>query len=75
MSLPEILSAEIRDGFQWQEEGWGRMRVIARINNMEWNTAIWFDKKMNTYILPVKAEIRNKGKLHKDDNLSVMITL
>lgn len=75
VSLPEIIAVEIRGNFQWQEEGWGRMKVIARINNIEWNTAIWFDKKKNTYILPVKAEIRYRGKLQKDDILSVRIAI
>lgn len=58
VSLPKVASKEIRDHLQWQEEGWGRMKASAIINNQEWNTSIWFDKKKNTYILPIKASIR-----------------
>ena len=33
------------------------------IGNSEWKTAIWFDSKKKTYLLPIKAEIRKKEKI------------
>lgn len=30
------------------------------IGKTEWKTAIWFDSKMNTYLLPLKADTRKK---------------
>jgi hypothetical protein len=62
-SLPKELSKEIRNAFKSEEEGWGRLKAIAKIGKTEWNTAIWFDTKMNTYLLPLKAEIRKKELL------------
>ena len=58
VSLPKSMSKEIREHLQWQEEGWGRMKAFAQIGEIKWETAIWFDTKMETYLLPVKAEIR-----------------
>ena len=63
ISLPKKLSKEIRNALRSEEEGWGRLRAMARIGNSEWNTAIWFDTKLNTYLLPLKAEIRKKETL------------
>ena len=63
VSLPKALAEEIRENFQWQEEGWGRLKATAKIGNSEWETAIWFDAKMNTYLLPLKSEIRKKENL------------
>jgi len=60
VSLPKSLSLEIRENLKWQEEGWGRMKVLAEISHHTWETAIWFDTKMDTYVLPLKAEIRKK---------------
>lgn len=60
VSLPLEIAQEIRENLRWQEVGWGRLKAIARIGETEWNTAIWFDSKMKTYLLPIKAEIRKK---------------
>lgn len=63
ISLPDELAKEIRENLQWQEEGWGRLKASAAIGNSKWETAIWFDTKRNTYLLPVKAAIRKKENL------------
>jgi len=63
MSLPTELAKEIRDNLKWQEEGWGKLKENFEIGNNKWETAIWFDTKRNTYLLPIKAEIRKKENL------------
>ena len=60
VSLPKKPSQEIRTAFKDAEQGWGRLTAIARVGNSEWKTAIWFDTKADTYLLPLKAEIRKK---------------
>lgn len=73
MSLPIDISKEIRAHLKWQEEGWGRMKATASIANFEWDTAIWFDKKKNTYLLPIKANVRAKTNLNIDQVVDVII--
>ena len=73
VSLPKEISTEIRENLQWQEEGWGRMKASARVQDITWDTAIWFDKKKDTYLLPIKADIRKKAKLIPESMLSVDI--
>jgi hypothetical protein len=75
VTLPEKLSEEIRGSLQWQEEGWGRMKVIARTGNSEWKTSIWFDTKINTYLLPIKAEIRKKINPDPSENVTIILLL
>jgi len=75
VSLPTDISEEIREHLKWQEEGWGRMKASANVNGLEWNTAIWFDKKLNTYLLPIKADIRKKASLKLDDRINVSISI
>ena len=73
VSLPTTISTEIRENLKWQEEGWGRMKATAQIGTSRWDTAIWFDKKRQTYLLPIKALIRRKEGLEKDVEIQTII--
>ena len=39
--------------------------MTAKTGNTQWETAIWFDTKLDTYLLPLKAEIRKKEKIEE----------
>ncbi len=73
ISFPKKLAKEIREAFKPEEEGWGRLKAMAKIGDSEWKTAIWFDTKMNTYLLPLKADIRKKEHLEIGEDVEVMI--
>jgi hypothetical protein len=75
VALPVKVSAQIRQKHKWDEEGWGRLKARACINNTEWNSAIWFDTKQNTYLLPLKAEIRKKENIEAGKTLRVSVFL
>ena len=75
VSLPQKLSKEIRAHFKAHEEGWGRLKATACIGASEWKTAIWFDTKANTYILPLKAEIRKKENVVAGKKVKVIVTI
>jgi len=73
VSFPKDLAKEIRGNHKWQEEGWGRMKAMVKIGKTEWKTSVWFDTKHDTYLLPVKKEIRRKEKIEPDKNVEVTI--
>ena len=75
VSLPTEISREIRAHFKWQEEGWGRMKVSAVVREVEWQTAIWFDKKRDTYLLPLKADVRKRAGLKIGEIVAVQIRI
>lgn len=75
VSLPPALGKEIREHLQWQEEGWGRLKATAQIGRTQWATAIWFDTRNKTYLLPLKGEIRKKEKLQNGQNVLVTLWL
>lgn len=75
VSLPKDISDEIRESLGWQEEGWGRMKAVAQIGSVQWESAIWFDSKSKVYLLPVKAEIRKKTKLKLNDPFKMSVSL
>ncbi len=75
VSLPTEFSEEIRQNMKWQEEGWGRLKAKVKIRETSWDTAIWYDTKLGTYILPLKAVIRKKEKIKIGDIFEIEIIL
>jgi hypothetical protein len=75
ISLPSEIAREIRENLKWQEEGWGRMKATAQSGDCIWDTAIWYDKKHQTYLLPVKAAIRKKLKMDKNQDMAAIVWL
>jgi hypothetical protein len=75
VSLPVNMSNEIRSNFKNEEEGWGRLKALAQIRNTEWKTAIWFDSKSKTYLLPLIAEVRTREKILINKFVSVVVYL
>lgn len=75
VSLPTEMSREIRSVLKNEEEGWGRLKAVAKIGKSEWKTAIWFDSKNETYLLPLKAEIRRKENIEVEKQIDVVILL
>ncbi len=73
VAMPEEMAREIRDNLKCLEEGWGRMKVTAQVGDTAWRTAIWFDTKSNTYLMPVKAEIRKKERVEAGKEIEVTI--
>ena len=73
--LPKEMSKEIRENLKFLEEGWGLLKMTAKIGNSQWATAIWFDTKLQTYLLPIKAEIRKKEKIETDKDVKIMIRI
>jgi len=51
------------------------MKSIAVIRETQWETAIWFDKKRNTYLLPLKAAIRKSESLEINDSVELTIKI
>jgi len=73
VSLPLDFSKEIRGNLKSEEEGWGRLKATAKIGTTEWKTAIWFDTKRKTYILPLKLEIRKKEQIIAGQTITIYI--
>ena len=67
------LSAKAVTGGKVRVNGVHAAKASAAIGDCQWDTAIWFDKKMNTYLLPIKSEVRKKTGIQLDDPTAVTI--
>lgn len=73
VSLPAAVSKEIRKQFKLQEQGWGRLKITAQTGKSKWATAIWFDTRRRTYLLPLKKEIRVKEGINDSETLKMIV--
>ncbi|UBM59633.1 DUF1905 domain-containing protein [Marinilongibacter aquaticus] len=73
VSLPASLANEIRNLYKSEEAAWGRLKVTAKIGQNKWKTAIWYDSQKETYLLPLKAEIRKREKIINGQSLYINI--
>ncbi len=75
VTLPKALSKTIRQFHGLSEEGWGRLKVNAAIDEITWTTAIWFDTKFASYLLPIKATVRKRADISEGQRLSIALHL
>jgi Domain of unknown function (DUF1905) len=73
VSFPKNISNEIRTTLKHEEQGWGRLKAIIKIGETQWQTSIWFDTKKDTYLLPLKKDIRKKENISLEKIISVGI--
>ena len=66
VSLPKKDSREIKKMFGVLARGWGSLPVKVTVGKTNWTTSIFPDKKSDTYILPLKADVRKKENIEAE---------
>lgn len=75
ITIPKKESTLITDTFKAFKKGWGSLPVSATIGKTEWRTSIFPDAKSGTYLLPIKALVRQKEGLEVGDSVMVTVTI
>ncbi len=75
ITVPENISEEIDFFFKEFKRGWGSLPVLATIGDTSWRTSIFFEKKNNCYLLPLKTEIRKAESVSEGDNIAVSLKI
>jgi len=73
--LPKEQSAAIRTLFGGMKRGWGSLPVAATIGKTRWTTSIFPESKAGTYLLPLKAEIRERENIRAGASLRLRIEI
>ncbi len=60
VTLPRVASDEIKIRYKNQKKGWGSIPVLVTVGKTTWETSIFPDKKSQSYLLPMKLEVRKK---------------
>ncbi len=73
VTLPKKQSAAISRFFGSLKRGWGSLPVVVTIGRTSWKTSIFPDSKAGAYILPLKAEVREKERIRSGDTIRFRI--
>ena len=68
-------SAEINVRFAEQRRGWGSLPVRVRIGKTEWETSIFPDRKSNSYLFAIKADVRKEERIGSGDTVTAIVTI
>ena len=74
--VPEGISAKIKEMQRGGlRRGWGAVYAKAKVKKSQWVSSIFPDRHSNTYILPLKKEIRYEENLYdgSEFNFSIQI--
>ncbi len=58
-----------------RKRNFGSIRVEVTIRETSWQTSLFRDTKSNSYLLPIKASIRNQENLVEDQSYEVSISV
>ncbi|QDY89032.1 DUF1905 domain-containing protein [Arthrobacter sp. UKPF54-2] len=75
ITLPPDLAEQLRVEAAPFRKGFGSVKVLARIAGTRWSTSLFPDSKSNSYLLPVKKDIRTAAGIHAGDDVEVEIQL
>ena len=72
VTLPTQAAAEIADRVPGRA-GFGSVKVIATIGDSTWPTSIFPAKEAQSFVLPVKRQVRDANEVVAGDHLSVQL--
>lgn len=75
ISVPKEETADIHYHFEHVKLGWGSLKVTVTIGKTTWETSIFPDKKTQTFLLPLKKEVRAAEVLEAGDTPTVMLNI
>ena len=75
ITLGAALSKKIKAVVKDESSAWGSVKVLVRVKDFEWQTSIFPDTKIGSYLLPVKKQVRKKLSLRENDLISGTITI
>lgn len=62
-------SAGLKEKYGMKQRGFGSIPVIATIGKTSWQTSIFRDNRSETYLLPLKADVRRTEGIDAGDEI------
>jgi hypothetical protein len=75
ITIPEDVSEEINDRFGDKKRGWGSLPAEVTIGKTRWQTSIFPDTKANTYLLPIKSDVRKKERIAANTSVTLLLEI
>lgn len=68
-------SQKIKEKYGKLHRGFGSLPVVVTVGKTSWKTSIFPDKISGTYLLPLKAKVREKEEIIDGDTISFLIKI
>ena len=75
VTLPKRKSIEIEKIFGEFKRGWGSLKVHVTVGKTKWKTSIFPDRKIGSYLLPIKSIIREKEGIKINDRITLLLQI
>lgn len=75
ISVPKEISKVIKAKYGKIRRGWGSIPVLVSTGKTKWLTSIFPYKENESYILPLKNEVRKKEKILERDKIYLEIKI
>lgn len=75
ITVPSEYYEEIKFISAQPTKGFGSVKVTVILGNSQWNTSIFPDSITNSFLLPIKKEIRKAENIVPGDTVSVKIII
>lgn len=73
--IPKKVGKRIKEAFGDMAAGWGSIKVFVIIGETTWKTSIFPDKKLGTYLLPLKAQVRKAENITDNSKVNFIIKI
>lgn len=70
VSVPKKETAQIKKDFGKLSKGWRSLPIMAKVGEIEWKTSIFLDSRTDTYLLPLKAQVRRKEAIFQGEYIN-----
>ena len=58
VTIPKKIGKELKTKYGAQKRGWGSLPVEVTIGKTTWKTSVFPDKRVESYIMPIKEVVR-----------------
>lgn len=75
VTIPKKTTKDIDYFFSTAKRGWGSLRVAVTVGTTSWKTSIFPDKKSDSYLLPLKAQVRKQESIKEGDSIKLSLEI
>jgi hypothetical protein len=75
VTLPVGVAEDIKNIFAHAKRGWGSLPVTVTVGKSVWKTSNFPDKKIKSFLLPIKKAIREQESVSSGEELTVEIVV
>ncbi len=75
VTLTKKIGQEIKETYGKSAKGFGSLPVMVTVGATTWKTSIFPDRRVGSYLLPLKAKVRKAEDIEAGDVITFSVTL